>query len=101
MRLNLSLLGTPQVGGESASVAFTRRRAVALLAYLVSTGIPHSREHLADLLGDSANDPHLQKHLSNALAELRQKVGAHIAADRHLVSIADEAELVSDVAVFE
>src|SRR5688572_12053017 len=100
-RLELSLLGSPRIDRESTWVTFTRRRALALLAYLAVTNREHSRDRLTELLGDSAADLHASKHLSNALAELRHRLGPCVVADRHLVSLDAESPCQVDVHEFE
>jgi len=49
------------------------RKSRALLAYLVLTGRPHSREHLCDLLWDSPDDP--RAALRWSLTKLRAVIG--------------------------
>jgi hypothetical protein len=47
--LRLALLGFPQISLDGQPLTFARRRAVALLVYLIVTGRPHSREALVEL----------------------------------------------------
>jgi DNA-binding SARP family transcriptional activator len=57
--LRLELLGPARITRGGAPLSFARRKALALLAYLVLTGRPHSREALASLLtGEGSDDAH-------------------------------------------
>ena len=47
--LSVYLLGLPRVEHEGQPIELKRRKATALLAYLVVTGRPHSRDALASL----------------------------------------------------
>ena len=64
-RLALYLLGPPRVELNGESVHLSRRKTVALLAYLAVTGRSHRRESLATLLFPEYDQ-------SRALAYLRR-----------------------------
>jgi len=49
-RYELSLLGTPTLTVDGTDVHVSRRKAMALLAYLAVTGRAHTRDALATLL---------------------------------------------------
>jgi DNA-binding SARP family transcriptional activator len=49
-RLNIQLMGTPQVSVGGISLALKHIKSRALLFYLAATGQSHTREHLATLL---------------------------------------------------
>ena len=49
-KLNLYLLGTPRIEIDGQPVSISRRKALALFAYLALTGHSHSRDALATLL---------------------------------------------------
>ena len=48
--LKLFLLGSPRLDRDGVPVEFARRKNVALVAYLATTGASHSRESLITLL---------------------------------------------------
>ena len=58
MALEIRLLGNLSVqrGGEPVPLPPSRKTR-ALLAYLVATGVPHTRTHLCELLWDGPDDP--------------------------------------------
>lgn len=75
-------------------------RPLALLAYLLLTGKPHSREHLADLLFDLPDDP--RASLRWTLSKLRQAIGkAYISASRQEIAFNFESDYWLDVTAFE
>ncbi|HEV7557036.1 MAG TPA: hypothetical protein VGO00_16330 [Kofleriaceae bacterium] len=88
--IDIRLVGMLEVRGR---VLPTSRKTRALLAYLVLTGRPHTREHLCDLLWDSPDDP--RAALRWSLTKLRAVIGserincdgeqvAFVAADAHV-----------------
>ena len=50
-QLAINLLGPPKIEVDGRPIEISRRKAVALLAYLALTGQPHGREALAALKG--------------------------------------------------
>nr|MCU0494397.1 bacterial transcriptional activator domain-containing protein [Chloroflexaceae bacterium] len=69
--LRLTLLGKPIIALNNIPLQFTRRRTLALLAYLALTGRPHLRSALAArLTGDDASEQQARQHLNNALRDL-------------------------------
>lgn len=74
MTLSISLLGTPRIEVQgSAGPTVKGKKAWGLLAYLLLTSVPSSREQLASLLFSSAEDP-LGAVRWN-LAQLRRNLG--------------------------
>ena len=102
-RLTISLFGDPQIavaGAEAAS--FDRNKPIALLAYLVVTGMAHTRRSLALLLWpESAN---ARTHLRGALLLLRHALGEDaarwLADDRETVAFRSDADGDVDVLDF-
>src|SRR5690349_23179277 len=80
--LHLRLMGVPEVRLNGVPVTFSRRRALALLVYLAVTGHVHTRDVLATLLSGEASESQARKRLSNALGEVRQRVGDYIVTSR-------------------
>lgn len=73
MGLTIRLLGTPQVKRDGVNRTPGGRKTWALLAYLVLSEIPPSRERVAELLFPEAADP--LRALRWALSDLRQVLG--------------------------
>gem|GEM_PF-846909 len=68
--LDIRFLGIAEINVNGIAVHLERRNSLALLAYLLLTSRPHSRDELATLLaGDIGDDP-ARKRLRNALADL-------------------------------
>lgn len=99
--LEISLLGAPQVTLNSAPVDINRRKALALLAYLVVTGQPHSRESLATLLWPDSDQSRAFAYLRTALWTLNNALGEDwIDTARDTVEITPGDALWLDVAHF-
>src|SRR6266700_3651569 len=71
-RLQLALLGTPQVRHCERTLTFPTRKALALLMYLVTKENLHSREKLTALLWPQSDEEHGRMTLRRTLALLRQ-----------------------------
>jgi DNA-binding SARP family transcriptional activator len=84
--LRLELLGPARITRGSAALCFSRRKALALLAYLVLTGRPHSREALASLLAGDSSDEHAHKQFRTTLSDLRERVGPYLLITRQTVA---------------
>jgi hypothetical protein len=55
--LNVFLFGPPRLAREGEAVPVNRRKMLALLAYLLVTGQPHSRDALAACCGLTSTNP--------------------------------------------
>ena len=100
MPLIIRLLGPVQISRDEQSVQIRGYQSVALLAYLLVTGKPHTRQHLVDLLFDHSDDP--RANLRWILSELRRTIGGeYIIADREEVAFNFEGDYWLDVAAFE
>src|SRR5262245_51037127 len=99
--LGLSLLGPPEIRLDGPAIQLGRRSAVALLAYLAVTGRAHHRDVLAAVLAGEADEARAQKHLSNALAELRAALGDRLVVGRETVALDRERPYWLDVDAFE
>jgi predicted ATPase/DNA-binding SARP family transcriptional activator len=88
-QVELYLLGTPRIVVDGAPRRLPYQKATALLAYLVVTARPHSREALATLLWDSADERRAQNSLRNALYVVRRdlKPAAPLAVTHRQVSV--------------
>ena len=74
-RLALYLLGPPRIERDGTPVQMRRRKAVALLTYLVRTGSTHSREKLATLLWPESDQSRALANLRVALVALNDALG--------------------------
>ena len=86
MTLRIQLLGPVNISRDKDPIRIPGHRPLALLAYLVVTGKPHSRQHLVDLFFfDGPDDP--RAALRWTLSKLRKAIGAHfIWADRQQIA---------------
>ena len=74
-QLALHLLGPPRLELDGQVVQVSRRKAVALLAYLAVTGRCHSRDSIATLLWPELDQSTARARLRRALAALREALG--------------------------
>lgn len=106
LRWRLRLLGACELlAPDGAMVQPTQRKALALLAYVERQRERRvMRERLATLLWDHADNAQARLNLRKTLSIIRQETGRHapltIQTFNDMVAI-DEAELTSDVHVFE
>lgn len=95
MMLDIRLLGQPEIRRDGDKLSFPRsRKTLALLAYLIVTGRPQSRQHLIDLLWQTPDDP--RAALRWSLSRLRPLLEESLKSDRRQVSF-DSAETEIDV----
>ncbi len=73
-KLELSLLGTPQVRHAGQVLTFPTRKVLALLIYLVVEDGLHSRDHLTALLWPESDEGRARSSFRRALAMLRQEL---------------------------
>jgi predicted ATPase/DNA-binding SARP family transcriptional activator len=100
-RLNLFLLGPPQVVADRTDLKITRRKALALLIYLVSVGERQSRDTLATLLWPELDQRQARASLRRHLSELHQALpGDWLQADQEYIELRPEADLWLDVTRF-
>ena len=97
--IRVLLLGTPKILVDGADKTPSRRKAVALLAYLMLRNKPENREHLATLLWPNTTSSQSLGSLRNALSALN-KIGDIIRTEGQLVRISPEARIWVDAAEF-
>jgi DNA-binding SARP family transcriptional activator len=105
-RLELALLGTPEVRHAGQVLTFPTRKALGLLIYLVVEGGLHSREKLTALFWPESEEDRARASFRRALALLRQALGEP--RDRsHLLAAGDRlgcdvtADVVCDLHLFQ
>jgi len=99
--LQLRLFGYPQLLCDGEPVPIRRRKALALLAYLATTGAGHSRDVLATLLWPEHEASRAFAFLRNALWILNNTPLADwLVATRHTISLRHGEGLTVDVGQF-
>ena len=100
-QLALYLLGPPRVELDGEEIHISRRKAVALLAYLAVTRRPSNRDSVATLLWPELDQSTARARLRRALAALREAIGDDwVDADRDTISLNPDAEMWLDVDAF-
>jgi predicted ATPase/DNA-binding SARP family transcriptional activator/Tfp pilus assembly protein PilF len=96
--LHLFLLGPPRLERDNAPIALDRHKSLALLAYLATTRKHQSRDELAALLWPDFDQTSARASLRRVLAALKKEIGeASLDADRDLIGLKPEADLLVDV----
>lgn len=92
--LRLRLFGAPRFESDSGEIAFGRRKAMALIAYLAMTQQPQSRERLLGLLWPDFDPPSARNNLRRELSLLNAVLGGDLLrADRTVVALADSVDV--------
>src|SRR5690606_20334648 len=100
--LRIFLFGTPRFEKDGEPITISRRKAIALLAYLTVTNQPHSRDALATLLWPDYDQSGARANLRRDLSRLRSILGKELLqVDRAQTGIKPGAEWWLDVAQFE
>jgi DNA-binding SARP family transcriptional activator len=99
--LHIHAFGAPTVVVRGATLAFTRRKSVALLVFLAITRHAHTRDALATLLWSGLGQERALANLRKALNELRERVGDAVHITRQTVVLTPAYPVTLDVAVFE
>ncbi len=97
--LALFLLGTPHIERNGEAIHLHRRKAVALLAYLVMTGRAHERDSLAALLWPDLDQSDGRAALRRHLWTLNEALDNGIEADEETIRLGENA-IWLDVASF-
>ncbi len=101
MKLALRLFGVPMLYVDEEPAHLSRRKALALLAYLAVTGTRHPRESLAALLWPESDATAAYSALRNVLWILRQTpLTDALRSDRNTVELVSEELLDVDVRRF-
>lgn len=69
------LFGPPRIELDGTPVDISRRKALALLAYVAATGQPHSRDSLATLYWPEVAQTRARGNLRRVLSDLQQELG--------------------------
>ena len=76
--LELHLLGTARIRNRGTDLKLSRKKSVALLAYLGVNHKSYTRDTLATLLWPGHNDPQARGNLRRLLSELRKQLGQEL-----------------------
>jgi DNA-binding SARP family transcriptional activator len=96
--LKLFLFGPPRVERDGRSVKVSRRRVMALFAFLAVTRQSHTRNMLASMFWPDHDEKAAKDGLRRVLHRLRKEVGAEwIQADRRVIGIQPRSDLYVDV----
>ena len=99
--LKLFFLGPPRVELDGASIYFERRKALALLCYLVVNGQAHSRDALATLFYPDYDQSRARSYLRRDLALVNTNlIGDWLETDRDTVELKSSDDLWLDVEQF-
>ena len=99
-RLDIRLLGPPEILVDGAPLVVDTRKAVAILALLGADGRAFGRDELAALLWPDADQPAAHGALRRTLSTLRSATGESVIVDRTRVALAPDRVRV-DVAELE
>ncbi|MEM7128019.1 MAG: BTAD domain-containing putative transcriptional regulator [Chloroflexota bacterium] len=101
MDTKLYLFGSPRLERNEETVPLTKRKALALLAYLAVTEKIHARDALATLLWPEFGQKAARTYLRQHLAPLRELLGKQtFVVDRETIGLNSNSALWSDVATF-
>lgn len=100
--LRLFLFGPPRLERNGRPLTITRRKGLALLAYLAITRQPQSRESLAAFLWPEQDQSSALSNLRRDLSRLRRDLQEDILlVDRNTLALKTDADLQVDVLEFE
>lgn len=101
-QLRILLLGSPQIELDGTAIETDRRKAIALLAYLATTAVVHTRDTLATLFWPDSEQSRALAYLRRALWELNHILGAGwLDIEREHVKIRSSTDVWLDVAAFQ
>ena len=100
MSLQVSLLGPAEIAVDGAPLAVDTRKAVALLAYLVTAGTPQPRDVLAALLWPDYDQENARSSLRRTLSTLRRSLGGRWVTARGDLVTLEAAGLTADISEF-
>jgi predicted ATPase/DNA-binding SARP family transcriptional activator len=101
MDVSLYLFGPPRVEADGAAISVSRRKALALLAYLAASERPHSRESLAALLWPEWDGSAARTALRRVLVTANKAAGpGGLLIEQARIALTDEGGVWVDVRAF-
>ncbi|MEA3440852.1 MAG: BTAD domain-containing putative transcriptional regulator, partial [Chloroflexota bacterium] len=101
-QLNMHLLGTPRIELNGSPLVVDRRKAIAIMVYLVLTKQAHSRDTLATLFWPDYDQGSARANLRRTLSGLKQALGGEwLEISRESVAIEQRDTIWVDVERFE
>lgn len=101
-QLRIHLLGAPRCESEGRAVEFTRRKTLALLAYLAVTSQPHDRDALATLFWPEYDQASARANLRRTLSQLKETLSdERLDISRMQIALDPHADIWLDVAEFQ
>ena len=100
-RLQLFLLGPPEIRLDDAPFVLTPVKARGLLFYLAVTGRPHNRSHLAGLLWGGLPEENARRNLRGAISQLRPALDNYLLAERRTLAFNQEAPYWLDTTILQ
>ena len=92
--LSINLFGSPQIKRGNEQISIQRRKDLALLIYLVSTGQPQSRDTLATLFWQDHRQADARSNLRKSLSRLRSILG-----EASILTAQEEIRLDPDISI--
>ena len=100
-QLKLFILGPPRIELDAEAIKLNNRKAMALFAYIASSGGSHSRDSLVNLLWPDYDSSRGRTTLRATLYALSRSLkGEPLKADRETIALNPDADLQVDVAKF-
>ncbi len=101
-RLEIRLLGAPEINVDGNAAVFDTRKAVALLAYLATTGQTHTRDAVAALLWPDYDQTSARGALRRTLSTLNKALaGDWLAIERETIGLNPQREPWIDLQHFQ
>ncbi len=96
--LTITLLGSPTVALNGRSLQFGSAKAIALLAYLATSGMRHDRSELAALLWPESDSKRARGALRYTLSLIKKELGdGFLLINRRQIGMNPEAKWTADV----
>jgi DNA-binding SARP family transcriptional activator/predicted ATPase len=97
-RLSIHLLGSPHIEREGQPIKVSRRKAIALFAYITVTGESHRRDSLVNLLWPESDQSRGRTNLRRTLHALRRSLdGDWLMVSREEIGLNPNTEIWLDV----
>jgi len=100
--LRIYLFGVPRIEFQDTPLHLPRRKSVALLAYLVTTGQAHSRDSLATMFWPEYDQSKARANLRRELSRIKTTINEDLfTSDREQVALKQDEDRWLDLAAFQ